>query len=205
MYEYGSGYGPSYYYYGPRQNYHMVWTPSKVELNRQLRSLWQEHIYWTRLTINSIVGRLPDEKATTARLLRNATDFAAAFQPFYGQQIANRIGELLRAHLILAAQLTTALRDGKTREGEDIQRRWFANADEIADALARINPYWSREEWRNMMYEHLRLTTKEVSTRIAKNYKENVATNDLIEPEAMQMADVMTSGIVQQFPGSFMN
>ncbi|WP_274366248.1 hypothetical protein [Paenibacillus thermotolerans] len=27
--------------------------------------------YWTRLTVNSIVGRLPDEAETTARLLRN--------------------------------------------------------------------------------------------------------------------------------------
>ena len=199
------GYGPSYYYYGPRQNYHMVWTPSKVELNRQLRSLWEEHIFWTRLTVNSIVGHLPDEKETTARLLRNATDFAAIFQPFYGQQIANLFAELLRAHLTLAAQLTTALRDGKTRVAQDVQRRWFANADDIADSLARINPYWSREEWRNMMYEHLRLTSREVSARISKYYKENVATNDLIEPQALQMADELTSGIVQQFPGSFMN
>lgn len=55
------------------------------------------------------------------------------------------------------------------------------------------------------MYEHLRLTSREVSARVSKNYKENVATNDLIEPQALQMADELTSGIVQQFPGSFMN
>ncbi|MGG1444795.1 hypothetical protein ABE354_22605 [Brevibacillus laterosporus] len=67
-----------------------------VELNRQLRALWEQHIYWTRLAVNSIVGDLPDKDATIKRLLRNATDFAAAFQPFYGAAIATRFGELMK-------------------------------------------------------------------------------------------------------------
>jgi len=200
---YGYGYGP-FYYYDSRQNHHMVWTPSKVELNRRLRSLWMEHIFWTRLTVNSIVDRLPDEKATTARLLRNPSDFAKALEPIYGGQIAAQFEKLLSSHLTIAAELVKALRDGKKREAENAQKRWFVNADNIADFLARINPYWSREEWRRMMYEHLRLLGQEVSYRIDKNYQENIAINNLIEPQALHMADVMTSGIVQQFPGSFM-
>ncbi|MMZ62580.1 hypothetical protein D1872_247960 [compost metagenome] len=54
-----------------------------------------------------------------------------------------------------------------------------------------------------MMYEHLRLLTAEVAARIAGKYEENVAANKLIEPQALEMADVMTRGIVQQFPASF--
>lgn len=56
-----------------------------------------------------------------------------------------------------------------------------------------------------MLYEHLRLLSREVSARISKDYKENVALNDIIEPQALQMADVMTSGIAHQFPESFMS
>ncbi|WP_233882680.1 hypothetical protein [Brevibacillus laterosporus] len=51
--------------------------------------------------MNSIVGDLPDKDPTIKRLLRNATDFAAAFQPFYGPTIAARFGELMKGLLRL--------------------------------------------------------------------------------------------------------
>lgn len=153
--------------------------------------------------MNSIVGDLPDKNATIQRLLRNATDFAVAFQPFYGAAIAARFGELLREHLTIAAELVQALHTGHSAADTDAQRRWYANADAIAAFLGSINPYWSEEEWRQMMYEHLRLLTAEVAARIAGNYVENVSTNVLIEPQALEMADVLTNGIIQQFPNLF--
>lgn len=189
--------------YGHRPNQPIVWTPSTVELNRGLRALWEQHVYWTRLTVNSIVGRLPDEKETTNRLLRNPTDFAAVLTPLYGPIMANRFAELLREHLTIAAELVKALQAGNSEAASDAQRRWYRNADEIADFLSKMNPYWSKEEWRSMLYEHLALLTQEVSTRFAGNYAENIALNDKIEPQALGMADVMTTGIVQQFPAAF--
>ncbi|MDQ0164641.1 hypothetical protein J2S11_000541 [Bacillus horti] len=32
----------------------------------------------------------------------------------------------------------------------------------------------------------------------------NIALNDQIEPQALEMADVMTTGIIQQFPSNFL-
>jgi hypothetical protein len=194
---------PDYSYYTQRQFYRSSWTTSIVELNQDLRALWEQHVYWTRLTVNSIVGRLPDEKETTERLLRNPSDFAAALKPFYGPDIANQFAQLLTSHLTIAAELVKALQAGNTKAAADAQTRWYTNADSIAEFLSRINPYWSKEVWRNMLYEHLRLLTSEVSARLAGNYIENVALSDAIESQALDMADVMTKGIVQQFPSAF--
>ncbi|MFD1175906.1 hypothetical protein ACFQ3W_06245 [Paenibacillus puldeungensis] len=112
-------YGRSQY----RFAYAAAWTPSRVELNQKLRALWEQHIYWTRLTINSIVGRLPDESYTTARLLRNPNDFAAVLRPLYGPAIATRFAELLRAHLTIAAELIKDLQAGNTAAAADAQKR----------------------------------------------------------------------------------
>jgi hypothetical protein len=174
-----------------------------VDLNRSLRTLWMQHVYWTRLTINSIVDRLAGEQATTARLLRNPSDFAAALKPFYGPDIANEFARLLTAHLTIAVEVVKALQASDAKAAEDAQKRWYANADDIAKLLGRINPYWSEQEWKNMLYEHLRLLTQEVATRLAGNYTENVALGDPIEAQALEMADVMTKGIIQQFPSAF--
>ncbi len=54
-----------------------------------------------------------------------------------------------------------------------------------------------------MLHQHLDLLSKEVAARLAGNYRENVALNDQIEPQALMMADVMTEGIVLQFPSAF--
>ncbi|GIO02228.1 hypothetical protein J5TS2_28960 [Brevibacillus halotolerans] len=54
------------------------------------------------------------------------------------------------------------------------------------------------------MHQHLRLLTAEVAARVAGNYAENVSINDSVELQALEMADVMTSGIIQQFPNLFM-
>lgn len=199
MYGYVS---PYHYYY--RQSPPKYWTPSKVELNRKLRSLWEQHVFWTRLTVNSIVGRLPDEKETTARLLRNPKDFAALLKPLYGAEAANTFEKLLTEHLTIAAELVKALQAGHSAAASDAQKRWFANADAIAIFLNRINPYWSAEEWKKMLYEHLRLLSAEVASRLAGNYAENVAISDQIQSQALEMADVMTYGIIQQFPNAFM-
>lgn len=198
------GYSPIEYC-GPyfRTAHSCVWTPSKVGLNRKLRSLWEQHVFWTRLTVNSIVDGLSDVNETTNRLLRNPDDFAAVLAPLYGTAIANEFARLLREHLTIAAELVKELKSGNTQAARDAQTRWYANADAIAEFLARINPYWSKVEWQQMMYEHLRLLTEEVVSRIGKDYAKNVAVSDQIEPQALEMADMMTSGIVQQFPSKF--
>lgn len=197
-------YSPVYCHYNFRQPSHWAMTPSAVELNRKFRTLWEQHVYWTRLTVNSIVGNLPDMKATTERLLRNADDFANVFVLYYGRDIAARFASLFRAHLTIAAELVGALKSGNTQAAENAQKRWYANADAIALFLARINPYWSQAEWQHMLHEHLRLLSEEVAARIAGDYPKNIALNDQIEPQALEMADMMTSGIIQQFPSSFL-
>ena len=197
-------YSPVYCHYGFRQASHWALTPSAVELNRKFRTLWEQHVYWTRLTVNSIVGDLPDVKETTERLLRNPDDFAAVLALYYGSDIAAGFSSLFRSHLTIAAELVGALKSGNTQAAADAQMRWYANADAIALFLGRINPYWSQAEWQRMLREHLRLLSEEVTARIAGDYSKNIALNDLIEPQELEMADMMTNGIIQQFPSSFL-
>ncbi|WP_246014093.1 hypothetical protein [Paenibacillus rhizophilus] len=107
-------------------------------MNRKLRTLWEQHVYWTRLTVDSIVDGLPDEKETTERLLRNPDDFAAVLAPLYGPAIAAEFAKLLRGHLTIAAELVKALKSGNSQAAADAQKRWYANADSIAAFLSSI-------------------------------------------------------------------
>ncbi|MNF03272.1 hypothetical protein D3C80_2025500 [compost metagenome] len=54
-----------------------------------------------------------------------------------------------------------------------------------------------------MLYEQLKLLNKQIASRLAGNYDENIALDRPIESQAMEMADEMTEGIVKQFPSVF--
>jgi len=66
------------------------------------------------MTIISIVFGLPDLPFVQERLLQNATDLGNCLRPFYGDQIADRYAELIKEHLLIAAQLVTAAAKGDT-------------------------------------------------------------------------------------------
>lgn len=190
----GSGYpapGPSHTHTGVSKAY--------LDLNNNLRMLWEQHVVWTRLTIISIVENLPDVELVTKRLLRNPKDFEAALKPLYGERIASRFNNLLTSHLSIAADLVKAAKAGNSKAAEKAEKEWYANADEIADFLGSINPYWSSEGWKRMLHEHLALTKSEAVDMITKKYEASIKVYDEIEKQALQMADMMAEGIIRQF------
>ncbi|WP_315118101.1 LysM domain-containing protein [uncultured Clostridium sp.] len=195
---------PGYRYYC--QNFNPVpkgISKAEATLSNHLRMLWEQHVVWTRLTILSMVFNLPDVELVTNRLLRNPKDFEAALRPFYGDKNASKFADLFTQHLVIAAELVKAANAGDNKTAADAEKRWYANADEIAAFLASINPYWSEEDWKKMLHEHLALTKSEAVAMITKNYAEGIKLFDKIEKQALEMADMMTQGIVKQFPNSF--
>ncbi len=172
-------------------------------LSNRMRLLWEQHVYWTRLFILSIAFGLPDVEFVTNRLLRNPKDFEAALKPFYGGNIAAKFAELFTSHLTIAAELVMAAKAGDNAAAADAERRWYANADEIAAFLSSINPYWSAQEWRKMLYDHLAMTKTEAVDILTQKYEDSINTFDRIEQQALMMADVMTQGLVKQFPQQF--
>ncbi|MFS0691110.1 acetylglutamate kinase [Sporosarcina sp. 179-K 8C2 HS] len=179
------------------------YSKSQVELWNKNRLLWQQHVYWTRMAVTALVFKLPDVKFVLARLLRNATDMGDSLRPYYGDEIANAYGGLIREHLTIAADLVTAAANGETEKVETLEANWYRNADEIAEFLNRINPYIDREAFRKMMYSHLALLKLEVVCMIQRNFELEVQVFDRIEAEALMMADMISEGIFKQFPYAF--
>jgi phage terminase Nu1 subunit (DNA packaging protein) len=156
-------------------------------------------VLWTRFFIVSATFSLPDLPVVTQRLLRNPVDFANVLRPLYGEKTAARFEQLLTEHLLIAAQLVNAAKAGDAAEVEIQRRRWYANAKEIALFLAEINPFWSEREWRDLLFDHLRMTEAEAVEMLSGQYEQSIEEYDAIQAEALVMADVMTCGILRQF------
>lgn len=172
-------------------------------LKSSMRLVWEQHVYWTRLTIISIVFNLPDVNFTTARLLQNATDMGNLLRPFYGNNIAEKYSNLIRDHLVIAAELVKSAKANDQNAATDAERRWYENGAEISEFLSTINPYISKREFQRMFFEHLALTKMEAVFILQNDFRASIATFDKIELEALQMADTITIAIVKQFPNAF--
>ena len=169
------------------------------EIINIMRKLWSQHVYWTRFFIISTAEKLQDLKYVTNRLLENPGDFAEVLKLFYGEKKADEFKKLLTEHLQIAGDLVNADKNMNTSKADDLRKKWYANADNIAEFLAVINPYWCEQKWRDMMYSHLNMTEKEAGLRLKKEYPKDIEIFESIEKEALEMGDYMACGIVKQF------
>jgi len=169
-----------------------------------MRKLWEDHITWTRLVIIGVFEDLPDLNDSVQRLLQNQVDIGNAVKPFYGEEAGNQLTALLTDHILIAAEILQAAKVGDTAALNDATERWYANADDIAEFLNAANPKnWPLEEMRAMMREHLDLTLQEAVAYLEGNYTASIAFYDQVHNQALEMADMLSEGIIRQFPNKF--
>ena len=179
-------------------------SPKAVELQSGMRKLWEDHITWTRLAIISLLGDTPDTQATVGRLLQNQTDLGNAVKPFYGDEAGNQLTALLREHILIAAEVIAAAKAGDQAKLADAQARWEANADEIAAFLNRANPrFWKLPVMKAEMRMHLKLTTDEAVARLQGNWSADVAAYEKVHTHMLHFSDVLSDGLMKQFPRRF--
>jgi hypothetical protein len=176
----------------------------ELELRNGMRQLWEDHIIWTRLAIISLTTGSPDTEATVGRLLQNQTDIGNAVEPFYGKAAGEELTRQLRQHILIAADLIAAAKADDQAELADAQARWQQNADDIAAVLASVNPrHWPLAKMKRELTVHLTLTTEEAVARLQGDWDADVAAYDRIHRHALHFADLLSTGLVKQFPRRF--
>lgn len=174
-----------------------------TSLSDAVRRLWADHVIWTRQYIVAALAGSPDAEAAAGRLLHNQEDIGNAIVPLYGADAGEELTRLLKEHILIAVDLVAAAIKGDKRAFTRHDRRWDANADDIAAFLAGANPNWPEDDVRDLLAQHLSLTKAEAVARLQQDWAADVAAFDDIFTEILTMADALTDGIVAQFPESF--
>jgi hypothetical protein len=186
------------------QNHVAKRSSDALKFRNQMRKLWEDHITWTRMFIVSAVAELPDVDTAARRLLRNQNHIGNAIKPFYGNAAGEALSELLREHILIAADLLTAAKNGDDAGVDEASTEWSSNAKEIADFLNAANPSdWPRSEMRTMMAEHLEWTLAEAVARLTEDWTADVKAYNRIHRDILHMADMLSVGIINQFPDKF--
>jgi hypothetical protein len=181
----------------------MTMTNAAVDLRSGMRKLWEEHITYTRNYIISALAGLPDTDSVAKRLLANQDDIGNAVKPFYGDDAGQKLTALLKDHIMIATEVVAAAKAGNNGDLEAAQKKWSANGNDIAAFLASANPNWSVQTLTDMLRKHLEFTTGEVVGRLKKNWVADIKSYDEGHAHMLMFADMLTDGIVKQFPDKF--
>src|SRR5204863_6090141 len=121
---------------------------------------------WTRLYIIEAVAGAPSAQTTANRLLKNQEDLGNAVAAYYGAAAGTQLTNLLKQHILIAVDLVTAAKASDQAKVADADRRWHANADDIATFLSGANANWPKATVLAMLNQHLTLTTQEATARM---------------------------------------
>lgn len=178
-------------------------TKSQEELRAAMRKLWEDHIIYTRNYIISALANLEDKDAIATRLLKNQDEIGKAIQPYYGADAGKKLSSLLREHILIAADVVTAAKNGDKDVLDKNQKKWTENADQIAVFLSSANPNWKKDDLKDALHKHLELTTEEVTSRLKKHWEGDINSFDNGHEHILIISDVLSDGIVKQFPDKF--
>lgn len=178
-------------------------TASSEALHTAMRRLWEDHIIWTRNVVFCIADNLPGTEEAVNRLMKNQDDIGRVIKLYYGADAGNKITALLHQHITVATEVIKAAKANNKPMLDNANARWTANADSIAAFLSSANPNLQFSDVKEMMKKHLQLTTDEAIARIKKDYNNDRDAFEKVHGEILSMADMLSDGIVKQFPEKF--
>jgi hypothetical protein len=175
-----------------------------VAFQDAMRALWEAHGTWTERAIVDFVGGLPDTNLVVARLLHNQADIGNAVKPYYGAAGGDKLTALLKAHINAAVGVLKAAKSGNAQSVATAKAAFYANGNQVAAFLHAANPrHWSLPAMRTMMRIHLNQVIALAVDQLDGHYAAAIRLYGVYIDHILEMADMLSTGIIQQFPSRF--
>lgn len=171
----------------------------KVEMSR----LWIDNVIWSRQSVLCLVDRLPGTEETLYRLMENQEDMGRLFTRFYGKQKGDEFCILIGSNTALTISIIRNKSKNNSADFEAAKSRMTYNMNKIIDFLISVNPNWNKEELSYLIQLQSKLFEIQIQNRLNANHAADVENFDQMISETYRLADVLSEGIMKQFPERF--
>ncbi len=171
----------------------------EIDLNNDMRKGWMQHNYRMRMFMTSLFQELGDLEAVENALMRIPEEIAAVFGNFYPQSAVNQLTQLLKEHTGLAGEVMRLTKGPDMTGIEEAERRWYQNAEQLAGALANLNPRYSYQEILSHLTKHLDLMKGQMLAALNQEFDRALSLFSESEEHLLELADYLTKGLVNQF------
>jgi hypothetical protein len=127
-----------------------------------------------------------------------------AVKPYYGAAAAHKLTALLKAHILGAVKVLEAAKSGSQSKLAHAEAAWFKNGRQIADFLHKADPkFLSLPAARKMMKVHLNQVIQQAVDELQGKYLADARAFAPYIHHILEMADMISDGIIQEFPAKF--
>lgn len=162
-----------------------------LDYKMKSRSLWNDHVGYTRNAIISTLSNLPDAAAVSQRLLKNQEDIGNFFSPYYSTQQVGTLVNLLKQHINIAVDVI--------KNVEGAEQQWRTNGQEIVNHLYQMNRmFWPVSVTEVMWNKHLDLTISEIGARKTSKWQDDISYYDENQKCMNDFADIISTGVIHQ-------
>jgi hypothetical protein len=172
-----------------------------AELRLALRDLWTNHVFWVRsYVLATHYEDAAGAAAAEAAAVENARAIAGAIVPFYGQDAADALFELLAGHYGAVRDYAAASYAEDARGQETAAQALSANAGAIADFLAAANPYLPKDAVLPVLVAHGGHHMQQVQAVHAGDFAAEAEVWAAMLGHVYAIADAMAGALAEQFP-----
>lgn len=135
------------------------------------------------------------QELIATRLLNAPRDYITMLKLFFGDQIADEYDSLFTNYIALFINLIHAQKSGDINAANEDIKQLYQNADQRADFLSKVNPFWQKATFQNLMYTFTGLNINQITTFLSKDYEQNLNIYDKLLSHTSVIGDYLAQGI----------
>lgn len=171
-------------------------TYGQMNLINEFREYWIDYVIWMRSFVVSTITGFGNLNAISNRLFRIPEDFKDALEPFFGIHLAEEFQRLFMIMIGNAQTIVTAQKNGEQRVIDAAVAALYRNTDELAEFLAKINPYWNKAQWQSLIYRLNGMAFNELTALYSGDYERDLKIVDRMVKLGYLMGDYMARGVI---------
>jgi hypothetical protein len=179
----------------PKGDQYLTQEQMNIIINSQ--RLWLELAFTIRNLMMAVI-RDPERTQSAANRLYNIveTNFYNYLRLFYGPDVAQQLVNYLSNFITYMWRLFEGISTNNTEEMNSNVVKLYENADQVSSYLASINLYWNEQQWKDFLYQSIRVTIDEAMALASKDFEKEYQIFNRLSDLATLMGDYTARGII---------
>lgn len=173
---------------------------SQEALQDEQQLLWTQHAAWTRTLLVETLADTSSTPQVKVRLRDAHADLGDALRPFFGDEAAVALTDLLAAESGALIDVLDARRSGDADAAAEAEAHWRARTDELAALFAEQSSAWSGETFARTLELRVDATLEQIDARLAGDWARDWSAFERLQLLQRSLADEITSGLAANFP-----
>jgi hypothetical protein len=181
----------------PKSEQYLTQEQMNIIINSQ--RLWLELAFTIRSLMMAVI-RDPERTQSAANRLYNIVEinFYNYLRLFYGPDVAQQLVNYLSNFITNMWRLFEAISTNNTEEMNSSVVKLYENADQASSYLASINIYWNEQQWKDFLYQSIRVTIDEAMALASKDFEKEYQIFNRLADLATLMGDYTARGIISR-------